>query len=88
MEDAHTKSAPEVLKHFDVNENTGLTTEQVKANSEKYGPNGEFLPVRLPALHPDAYYIDLRGEWQIIHKAFICNIRLPDISCFFFYRKF
>ncbi|XP_047665155.1 sarcoplasmic/endoplasmic reticulum calcium ATPase 1 isoform X2 [Tachysurus fulvidraco] len=39
MEDAHTKSASEVLKHFDVNENTGLTTEQVKANFEKYGPN-------------------------------------------------
>ncbi|KAG7314701.1 hypothetical protein KOW79_022004 [Hemibagrus wyckioides] len=39
MEDAHTKSASEVLKHFDVNENNGLTTEQVKTNFEKYGPN-------------------------------------------------
>ncbi|XP_060768143.1 sarcoplasmic/endoplasmic reticulum calcium ATPase 1 [Neoarius graeffei] len=39
MENAHTKSACEVLKHFDVNENNGLTPEQVKSNLEKYGPN-------------------------------------------------
>ncbi|TSY98078.1 Sarcoplasmic/endoplasmic reticulum calcium ATPase 1 [Bagarius yarrelli] len=43
MEDAHTKSASEVLKHFDVNENTGLTTDQVKLSLEKYGPNGKSL---------------------------------------------
>ncbi len=41
MENAHTKSAPEVLANFGVNENTGLTLEQVKINFEKYGPNGE-----------------------------------------------
>ncbi|XP_053474718.1 sarcoplasmic/endoplasmic reticulum calcium ATPase 1 [Ictalurus furcatus] len=39
MENAHTKSTSEVLKHFDVNENNGLTPEQVKTNLEKYGPN-------------------------------------------------
>ncbi|XP_017315524.1 sarcoplasmic/endoplasmic reticulum calcium ATPase 1 [Ictalurus punctatus] len=39
MENAHTKSTSEVLKHFDVNENNGLTPEQVKTNVEKYGPN-------------------------------------------------
>lgn len=41
MENAHTKSATEVLDNFSVNENTGLTLEQVKAHLEKYGPNGE-----------------------------------------------
>lgn len=41
MENAHTKSATEVLDHFGVNENTGLTLEQVKVHLEKYGPNGE-----------------------------------------------
>uniref|UniRef100_A0A8C9XIB9 Calcium-transporting ATPase n=1 Tax=Sander lucioperca TaxID=283035 RepID=A0A8C9XIB9_SANLU len=39
MENAHTKSATEVLDNFGVNENTGLTLEQVKVNVERYGPN-------------------------------------------------
>ncbi|KAL0994772.1 hypothetical protein UPYG_G00126970 [Umbra pygmaea] len=39
MDNAHTKSASEVLENFGVNENTGLTLEQVKSNFEKYGPN-------------------------------------------------
>uniref|UniRef100_A0AAQ5XW52 Calcium-transporting ATPase n=1 Tax=Amphiprion ocellaris TaxID=80972 RepID=A0AAQ5XW52_AMPOC len=39
MENAHTKSATEVLDNFSVNENTGLTLEQVKVGLEKYGPN-------------------------------------------------
>lgn len=43
MENTHTKSATEVLDNFDVNENTGLTLEQVKANLDSYGPNGGYL---------------------------------------------
>uniref|UniRef100_A0A674APE5 Calcium-transporting ATPase n=1 Tax=Salmo trutta TaxID=8032 RepID=A0A674APE5_SALTR len=43
MDSAHTKSASEVLENFSVNENTGLTLEQVKSNFEKYGPNGKSL---------------------------------------------
>uniref|UniRef100_A0A8C1KYD4 Calcium-transporting ATPase n=1 Tax=Cyprinus carpio TaxID=7962 RepID=A0A8C1KYD4_CYPCA len=43
MENAHTKSASEVLTNFGVNENTGLTLEQVKINFERYGPNGKSL---------------------------------------------
>ncbi|XP_053702788.1 sarcoplasmic/endoplasmic reticulum calcium ATPase 3 isoform X1 [Synchiropus splendidus] len=39
MENAHTKPASEVLDNFGVNENTGLTQEQVKSHLEKYGPN-------------------------------------------------
>ncbi|XP_051903710.1 sarcoplasmic/endoplasmic reticulum calcium ATPase 1 isoform X2 [Hippocampus zosterae] len=39
MENAHTKAASEVLDFFGVNENTGLTQEQVKVQLEKYGPN-------------------------------------------------
>lgn len=53
MENAHTKSASEVLDNFGVNENTGLTVEQVKVNLEKYGANGEFffLSLTLELLH-------------------------------------
>ncbi|KAI5615546.1 sarcoplasmic/endoplasmic reticulum calcium ATPase 3 isoform X1 [Silurus asotus] len=43
MENSHTKSASEVLLHFEVNENNGLTQEQVRTNWEKYGPNGKSL---------------------------------------------
>uniref|UniRef100_A0A3B3TDY5 Calcium-transporting ATPase n=1 Tax=Paramormyrops kingsleyae TaxID=1676925 RepID=A0A3B3TDY5_9TELE len=39
MENAHTKTACEVLSNFGVNENTGLTAEQVRASLERYGPN-------------------------------------------------
>ncbi|KAK7925654.1 hypothetical protein WMY93_007964 [Mugilogobius chulae] len=39
MENAHTKSASEVLNYFDVNENNGLTQEQVRINLEKFGAN-------------------------------------------------
>lgn len=49
MENAHTKSASEVLDNFGVNENTGLTVEQVKVNLEKYGANGESPPPRPPS---------------------------------------
>lgn len=47
MENAHTKTACEVLSNFGVNENTGLTAEQVRASLERYGPNGESLKYRI-----------------------------------------
>lgn len=50
MENAHTKSATEVLDNFGVNENTGLTLEQVKVHLEKYGPNGEWLHISLSVM--------------------------------------
>ncbi|XP_071975731.1 sarcoplasmic/endoplasmic reticulum calcium ATPase 1 isoform X1 [Engystomops pustulosus] len=39
MENAHTKSTEECLAYFGVNENTGLSPDQVKKNFDKYGPN-------------------------------------------------
>ncbi|KAK3606471.1 hypothetical protein CHS0354_041418 [Potamilus streckersoni] len=39
MESAHTKSVEEVLEYFNVDENVGLTDDQVKKAREKYGPN-------------------------------------------------
>ncbi|XP_069840483.1 sarcoplasmic/endoplasmic reticulum calcium ATPase 1 isoform X1 [Dendropsophus ebraccatus] len=39
MENAHTKSTEECLAYFGVNENTGLSPEQVKKNFDKFGPN-------------------------------------------------
>lgn len=41
MEDAHAKSVDEILNYFGTNEDKGLTSDQVKRNQEKYGPNGE-----------------------------------------------
>lgn len=41
MEDAHTRTVEEVLEQFKVDEEGGLTDEQVKKGLEKYGPNGE-----------------------------------------------
>lgn len=41
MEDAHMKSVDEVVKYFSVDPERGLSTDQVKRNQEKYGPNGK-----------------------------------------------
>jgi len=40
MEDAHTKSTEEILAHFLVDEENGLSDEQIAKAQEKYGPNG------------------------------------------------
>ncbi|KAM9305100.1 sarcoplasmic/endoplasmic reticulum calcium ATPase 1 isoform 1-T1 [Gastrophryne carolinensis] len=39
MENAHTKTTEECLAYFGVNENTGLSQDQVKRNFDKFGPN-------------------------------------------------
>jgi len=41
MEDGHTKTVEEVLNYFSVDQEKGLTADQVKRNQEKYGLNGE-----------------------------------------------
>lgn len=41
MENAHTKGPAECLAYFGVNEHTGLGSDQVKKNLDKYGYNGE-----------------------------------------------
>ena len=39
MENAHIKESEDVLSHFGVTEETGLSPEQVKNNLDKYGFN-------------------------------------------------
>ncbi|XP_053310917.1 sarcoplasmic/endoplasmic reticulum calcium ATPase 3 [Spea bombifrons] len=39
MDSAHSKTVSEVLRHFEVNESCGLSTEQVRRSRDKYGPN-------------------------------------------------
>ncbi|XP_072261341.1 sarcoplasmic/endoplasmic reticulum calcium ATPase 3 [Pyxicephalus adspersus] len=39
MDSAHSKPVSEVLRHFEVNENCGVSSEQVRRSREKYGPN-------------------------------------------------
>nr|XP_020453458.1 sarcoplasmic/endoplasmic reticulum calcium ATPase 1-like isoform X2 [Monopterus albus] len=39
MENAHTRESADVMSHFGVTEDTGLTPEQVKKNLDKYGFN-------------------------------------------------
>lgn len=43
MEDAHAKTAEEVLNHFQTDPEKGLTPDQVKRYQAKYGPNGKQL---------------------------------------------
>lgn len=46
MENAYTKSPAEALKHFQVEEQKGLSAQQVKSAREKYGRNGMFSTFR------------------------------------------
>ncbi|XP_067837999.1 sarcoplasmic/endoplasmic reticulum calcium ATPase 2-like, partial [Heptranchias perlo] len=39
MEAAHTRTVDEVLRHFGVNESTGLGPEQLRKGRDKWGPN-------------------------------------------------
>lgn len=41
MENAHCRKFEDVLAFFNVDEETGLSDEQVKRQTEKYGLNGE-----------------------------------------------
>lgn len=41
MDIAFSKSPEEVCQYFGVDENLGLNDDQVKKNTEKYGPNGK-----------------------------------------------
>ena len=41
MEDGFMKTWQECCDYFNVNTERGLTTDQVKKNIEKYGPNGK-----------------------------------------------
>lgn len=41
MDNGHTKTVEEVYSFFNVNESTGLSSEEVKKQRERYGPNGK-----------------------------------------------
>jgi hypothetical protein len=41
MENAYTRSGPQVLKHFGVDAEKGLSAKAVEAAREKYGSNCE-----------------------------------------------
>jgi magnesium-transporting ATPase (P-type) len=42
MENAYTKTPAEVLQHFQVTEDKGLSEQQVKELRAKHGKNGKF----------------------------------------------
>ena len=45
MDIAFSKTTEEVVAYFGVDERTGLTDDQVKRNTEKYGPNGKIFSI-------------------------------------------
>ncbi|GAA36484.2 Ca2+ transporting ATPase sarcoplasmic/endoplasmic reticulum [Clonorchis sinensis] len=57
MENAFSKEIKEVLGHFDVDEETGLSDDQVKKSGAKYGPN------ELPAE-------EAKALWELVLEQF------------------
>ncbi len=43
MENAYTRTPTEVLKHFQVTEEKGLSEQQVKSLREQHGKNGTLV---------------------------------------------
>ncbi len=41
MDNAFFKTSEEVSSYFNVSDTVGLSDEQIKKNTEKYGPNGK-----------------------------------------------
>lgn len=41
MEDGHAKTVDEVVNYFGTDIERGLSTDQIKRNQDKYGPNGK-----------------------------------------------
>ena len=41
MEQSYTRNAKDVLKHFDVTERQGLSSQRVRDNRKRYGNNCE-----------------------------------------------
>uniref|UniRef100_A0A673BMY7 Cation-transporting P-type ATPase N-terminal domain-containing protein n=1 Tax=Sphaeramia orbicularis TaxID=375764 RepID=A0A673BMY7_9TELE len=84
MENAHTKSATEVLDNFGVNENTGLTLDQVRTNLDKYGPNGEYFitPVCPTSFHPvtlcGSIHFPGNPTVAVIFRAFLLIVGLKS----------
>lgn len=64
MEAAHSKTTEECLAYFGVNENSGLSPDQVKRHLEKYGPNGEYLELELIICFPQCgpFPLEILGE--------------------------
>ena len=54
MEGAFVRSAQDVLGHFKVSEQTGLSAKAVKANRETYGENGKANSVATDVLDHSA----------------------------------
>lgn len=48
MENGHSKSVDEVLNHFGTDLDRGLSSDQVKSNQLKYGPNGKLTFYCIP----------------------------------------
>lgn len=51
MDLAWAKSSEDVLQHFAIDQDQGLSAEQAAQNVKKYGKNGEPLSYRLIFIH-------------------------------------
>ena len=67
MDQAYTRTTDEVTAYFGVDENVGLTDDQVQKNSEKYGANGEFC-MAFGVNYLDVDSIFLWPVWQVIFR--------------------
>lgn len=56
MEDGHAKTVDEVLNYFGTDLERGLSTDQIKRNQDKYGPNGKLCIALIDDEHTHNQY--------------------------------
>ncbi len=88
MENSHAKSVDEVLAYFEVDEEHGLSDDQVKRQHEKYGFNElpveerkfQSTPVQASPLRPIQRPRQLKPKPRIKANSFTLYLRLAVIS--------
>lgn len=75
MEDGHSKSVDEVIGFFGTDNEKGLSTDQIKRNQEKYGPNGKCIFLLLFVIALECMQeLMISRVYYIKYVNKICNI--------------
>jgi P-type Ca2+ transporter type 2A len=73
MEQSYNKSTKDVLKHFDVTEKQGLSSQRVTDNRKRYGKNGKMRTLRMRRLSLTSIAIPEEPPtplWELVLEQF------------------
>lgn len=77
MDQSWTKSKEECLKYFNVDENLGLSEDQVAKAQEKYGPNGSWNSSTTRTHVPSIF---IKFSWSLFYCCYLKNCQPKKAS--------